>query len=182
MESINFDNDYCSGIINFITNRDLQLICRMKINAVGQNIYWWAAAPPTYGISLSGSGMPYPNAIHAYENTINKGIITVNASNTFQINFKYPNAYYIGLGSVYISPHVNFKMNDNVQWSIQISQGIPFRMLTYPTGQHTTPRNSPLFYMSNYCGARSQEEILRASEYPKMHEMPANFWGTVPPH
>jgi hypothetical protein len=179
-----FDNEYCSGTIIFITRRDLHVQMRLKNMAVGRQLFWWAAAPPGFGISLSGSGMPYSNAIQAYDNTVNKGVLTVDASNSIAFDMKYPNAYYIGLGSLYIAPHINFKLTSvdgpETQWVVPVDNGIPFRMLTYPTGQGTIPRNSCMFYDDQPYGARSQEEILRASEYPATHSMPANFWGLRP--
>ena len=128
--------------------------------------------------------MPYANAIQAYDNTVNKGVITVDSSNTISFDMKYPNAYYIGLGSLYIAPHINFKLTSGdgqeVQWIVPVDAGIPFRMLTYPTGQDTIPRNSCMFYQGKPYSVRSQEEILRASEYPSVHAMPADFWGARP--
>ena len=188
MDAMNttFDNEYCAGSIVFITRRDLHVVCRLKQSAVGRQLFWWAAAPAGYGISLSGSGMPYANAIQAYDNTINKGVITVDASNTISFDMKYPNAYYIGLGSLYIAPHINFKLassdGQERQWVVPVDAGIPFRMLTYPTGpgQGTIPRSSCTFYDDKPYGARSQEEILRASEYPATHAMPPDFWSGRP--
>ena len=186
MEALNtsFDNEYCSGSITYITRRDIHVVCRLKMGASGRQLFWWAAAPAGYGISLSGSGMPYTNAIQAYDNTINKGVITVDASNTVSFDMKYPNAYYIGLGSLYIAPHINFRLTSTdgaeAQWVVPIDGGIPFRMLTYPTGQSTIPRNSCMFYQGKPYGARSQEEILRASEYPPVHAMPVDFWAERP--
>ena len=97
-----FDNEYCSGSISYITRRDLRVVCRLKMAAGGRQLFWWAAAPAGFGISLSGSGMPYANAIQAYDNTINKGVFTVDASNTVSFDMKYPNAYYIEIGRAHV--------------------------------------------------------------------------------
>jgi len=178
-----FENEYCQANLMFLNRKDMKVECRFKMNATGKKLYWWAAAPPCYGISLSGSGMPYANAVQAYDNTINKGIIDVSSGNGVVFEMKYPNAYYIGLGSLYVPPHINMKLTDGsseVQWVIPVDNGIPFRMLTYPTGQSTIPRNSCMFYEGKPWGARSQEEILRASEYPSVHQMPTDFWANRP--
>ena len=186
MEKLNktFDNEYCVGTITFLTKYDLHVQCRLKMHSSGKQLYWWASAPPGYGISLSGSGMPYANAVQAYDNTINKGVLQVDTNNMINFDMKYPNSYYIGLGSLYIAPHINFKLVDNsneIQWIVPIDQGIPYRMLTYPTGQWTIPRNCCMFYEGQNYKARSQEEILRASQYPASHIMDENFWGNRPP-
>ena len=179
-----FNKDMCQGAITYQGgNGDLIINGKMKNGAVNGNLYFWAAAPPTTGISFSGSGMPYPNPLVAYDRTPNKGVVQV-MNGEFTINLKYPNAYYIGLGSLYIPPHVNFKMcspgNDDQYFSVQIDDGIPFRMLTYPAPPSNKPRTSPMFYSEPEHGARTQEAILRASAYPATNTMPSNFWGDRP--
>jgi hypothetical protein len=66
-------------------------------------------------------------------------------------------------------------------FSVQVDDGIPFRMLTYPAPPTKKPRISPMFYCEPEKGARSQEAILRASAYPSTNTMPDNFWGERPP-
>ncbi len=40
-------------------------------------VKYWASAPPTYGQSFTGSGMPYPNPAVAFQDTPNKGVVKV---------------------------------------------------------------------------------------------------------
>ena len=179
-----FDKQISNGIVSYQGNGDLEIRGTLTNSNPQTMLYFWAAAPATTGISFSGSGMPYPDPSTAYDRTPNKGVIPV-SNGQFSISIKSPNAYYIGLGSLYIPPHVNFKVSTpgqpDQQFSVQVSDGIPFRMLTYPAPPTKKPRISPLFYLEPEKGARSQEAILRTSAYPGSNSMPDNFWGDRPP-
>ena len=185
--NIVFNKDMCDGTITYNPNGDILVSGKLKNSSPNAVISFWAAAPPTKGISFSGSGMPYPSPEVAYDRTPNKGVVTA-VNGSFNFVLKYPNAYYIGLGSLYIPPHVNFKITQpdsqdqqTNNFSVQIDDGIPFRMLTYPAPPTSKPRISPLFYCEPEKGVRSQEAILRASSYPSINSMPDNFWGDRPP-
>jgi len=179
-----FNKDICQGSITYKGTGDLVVQGQIKSALPQSTIYFWAAAPPTYGTSFSGSGMPYPNPLVAYDRTPNKGVVNV-VNGQFNFSIKQPNAYYIGLGSLYIPPHINFKVCSpsaaDSYFSVQIDDGVPFRMLTYPAPPTKKPRLSPMFYCEPEKGARSQEDILRASAYPSTNSMPDNFWGDRPP-
>ena len=179
-----FNKDVCAGAIEYNGSGDLIVRGQLKTTLPQAKLYFWAAAPPTRGVSFSGSGMPYPSPLVAYDRTPNKGVVNI-VNGLFSFSIKHPNAYYIGLGSLYIPPHINFKvcvpgMADNY-FSVQIDDGTPFRMLTYPAPPTKKPRVSPMFYCEPEKGARSQEAILRASAYPATNTMPDNFWGDRPP-
>jgi hypothetical protein len=179
-----FNKDMCQGTISYQGTGELVVRGIVKNSTPNTQMYFWAAAPPTKGISFSGSGMPYPSPLVAYDRTPNKGVVSV-ANGQFQFSLKHPNAYYIGLGSLYIPPHINFKLCSPGQadhyFSVQIDDGIPFRMLTYPAPPTKKPRLNPMFYCEPEKGARSQEAILKASAYPSSYSMPDNFWGYRPP-
>ena len=179
-----FNKDMCQGSVTYKGTGDLVVQGQLKSALPKSTIYFWAAAPPTYGTSFSGSGMPYPNPLVAYDRTPNKGVVNV-VNGQFNFSIKYPNAYYIGLGSLYIPPHINFKVCSpgaaDSYFSVQIDDGVPFRMLTYPAPPTKKPRLSAMFYCEPEKGARSQEAILRASAYPVTNTMPDNFWGERPP-
>jgi len=186
--NIVFNKEFCDGTIIYNqTGGELNVSGQLKNTSLNADISFWAAAPPTKGISFSGSCMPYPSPEVAYDRTPNKGIVKA-VNGQFNFVLKYPNAYYIGLGSLYIPPHINFKITEpesagkqTHNFSVQIDDGIPFRMLTYPAPPTNKPRISPLFYCEPEKGARSQEAILRASSYPLINAMPSNFWGDRPP-
>jgi len=179
-----FNKELCHGSITYHGSGDLLIRGSMKMPVANGQLFFWAAAPPTKGISFSGSGMPYPNALVAYDRTPNKGIVPI-VNGNFEFSIKHPNAYYIGLGSLYLPPHINFKLCSPDQpdnyFSVQIDDGVPFRMLTYPAPPTKKPRINAMFYCEPEKGARSQESILRASAYPNSYSMPDNFWGDRPP-
>jgi len=73
-----------------------------------QTIHWSAAAPTTRGIGFAGSGQPYPNKEIAFANTPNRGVIdSMDGSFTLQLQ-GIPAGYYVGLGTVYVPPMVEF--------------------------------------------------------------------------
>jgi hypothetical protein len=180
--------DNCSG--EFVNTGNGDIIVRGVVNKSGvDRVLYWAPAPPTYSQSFSGSALPYANPTMAFDRTPNKGAAVVN-NGRFEFRIRYPNAYYIGLGSYYVPPHVSIKpcragteesSPENTTAVLQLDEGIPFRTLTYPAPPSKKPRISPMFYCEPSYGARSQETILRESGYPEVNKMPDNFWGRKPP-
>ena len=144
-------------------------------------VYYWAANPAGYHTSFTGSGIPYPNAEVAFDNTPNRGIIkTIDGS--FMIQLYYPNAFYAGLCNVYVEPTVFFQVSKKNSQSpvlaLKLGHSIPFRSHTYPQ-----TRTGPMFYdRSHLPKGRTQEQILRDSGYPETNTMPGNFWGNAIPY
>lgn len=180
-----FINDMCSGKMINETNGSIVVRGVIKNTNINQSVVYWASAPPTRGTSFSGSGLPFPNPEVAYDRTPNAGVVKPNNNGEFEFRIQYPNAYYIGLGSLYIAPHFHIKIcgdnSDEQYFSVQIDDGIPFRTLTHPAPPSKNPRSGPEFYKIEENIVRSQEQILRDSAYPEVNEMPDNFWGKRPP-
>ena len=121
-----------------------------------------------------------------YNNSKNYGKIKIiNKYYSFQID--YPNAFYSGLGTKYIEPHVIIRIiepNKNISKPIfiKLKNGLPYRSLTHSPPPYTWPRSDPLFYYSkDKLPIRTQEQILRDSQYPKNMKFYPHFWGTRPP-
>lgn len=99
-----------------------------------QKITWRAAAPTTRGIGFAGSGQPYPNKEIAFANTPNAGIVH-SIDGSFEIELKgIPAGYYVGLGSVYVPPLVEFlsvtKAGKQFQASLWINDtAAPYRWI-----------------------------------------------------
>lgn len=149
-------------------------------------IVYWAANPATYSTSYSGSCLPYPNPNTAFSNTPNKGATRVQSDGSFEFRVQYPNSFYSGLGTLYHPPKVYIKIcnssQDNKVQSIVLGEGTPFRLLTYPPPPSTAPRKNPMFYNGrDELPVRTQEQVLRASGYPKDNKTPTNFWGMAVP-
>ena len=177
----------CEGIV--LNSGDGEYVVRGKVesNTNDPTIIFWASNPPTYNTSYSGSGLPYPNSDIAYENTPNQGAVKA-VNGKFEFRVRYPNSYYVGLGSLYIEPFVYIKVceegSDGKVETIKLGNGIPFRSLSYPPiAYNTAARKDPTFYKGrNDLPHRSQEKILRDSGYPEENKVPSNFWGLAVPH
>ena len=137
-----------------------------------------AAAPPDYRSSFSGSALPFANEQQAFYNTPNRGKVRVGHDGGFTAHLRMPNSYYTNAGTVRVPPtiHLIYAVNGQKrQASMQVSHGVPFRSLTYPS-----KRGGADFYGVEHPLIRSQEEILRASGYPAVNSEPDNFWGGRP--
>tara|TARA_B110000211_G_C13956031_1_gene498353 strand:- start:192 stop:767 length:576 start_codon:yes stop_codon:yes gene_type:complete len=188
----NWENSYlkntsCDNVIEQDIDGDFIVRGFEPAIAPGSTVIFWAAAPPTYNGSFSGSGLPFPNPEIAYQNSVNKGSVkTVGGHYEFKIRF--PNAYYVGLGSKYIEPCVHIKIcqehGEDKLKTIKLGNSIPFRSLTHSTGQRNIPaRNNSSFYSGrDKLPTRTQEQILRDSQYPDDNKMSDNFWGKAVPH
>ena len=183
-----FKKYMCSGEMLTNSNGNIVIKGTVKSSQLNPKITYWASAPPNYRTSYTGSALPYPNPTIAYQNTPNKGTTIAN-NRQFQINLKFPNSYYAGFGNVYMQPHIHFKICegenscDDKVFTLNLSEGTPFRLLTYPSPPETAPRCSPMFYYGrDRYPVRTQEQILVDSGYPKENKMPKNFWGLAIPH
>ena len=166
---------------------NLTVTMKGKLAFLGFNavIKYWAANPPTYLNSYSGSGLPYNNEFIAFENTINKGQVRA-SGNVFNIHLHYPNSYYANLGKTFVRPEVLFKICDQNDvdmtptYKVPLGHGIPFRTESFPIQRNWL--NGPLFYFNKNLPVRNQEDILRDNSYPTRNYVPKNFWGLTPPH
>jgi hypothetical protein len=177
-----FDQINCQGLIQYSGDGDLTLNVTLKGYEMQDNVdvLYWAASPATRGMSFSGSGLPYPNPDVAYDQTPNRGSVKMNGGQ-FTVKLKAPNAYYVGLGTLYIPPMLHIKVcGDKKIYHIPITHGIPFRTLTYPSPPSKKPRSNAMFYCTGDLPVRSQHQILLDSAYKHDQPMPDNFWGLRP--
>jgi hypothetical protein len=178
-----FNKLNCQGVT--LNNGNGSVTVRGTVNSNSSNpvIVFWAPNPPDFRSSFSGSGLPFASPSQAYDKTPNHGAVRA-VNRQFEFNIKYPNAYYAGLGTLHIPPHVNIKVCDegaaDKHHVIELGEGVPYRSLTYPQNQ-MKPRLSPMFYCQPGLPVRTQEQILRDSAYPSKHEMDQDFWGLRPP-
>ena len=179
-----FSKMNCEGQVISKGNGDMLVQGRVRNHDSNAKIVYWAASPPGYRTSFSGAGLPYPNPHVAYENTPNKGVVQAK-NGRFEFYVHAPNGYYNGSGSVYMPPHILFKIcdsrNSNKVHTIKLGEGIPYRSLTYQS--NPTPRISPEFYAGREKQPiRTQEQILRDSGYPLQNKTAPDFWGLAVPH
>jgi hypothetical protein len=141
-------------------------------------IKWRAAAPATRGHSFSGSGFPHPNQEQAYDVRSKSGTISTQLGDYRIVLDEAPGAYYSGLGSIYVPPHVEIEVinaSGNVTKSnILMNQyAIPHRWISGSPPGHAVGEGTiddegrAMFYRWNPDnGVRSQEAILRSRGYP----------------
>jgi len=182
-----FNKTYsCKGVIEDSGNGEYVITGKTSAPD-GSMVLFWAANPPNYNTSYSGSGLPFPNPDIAFNNTPNRGAVKVTGGH-FKFFIRYPSSFYASLGTLYISPHVYYKVCDNTGneskvYSEKIGEGIPFRTLTYPPPPSTAPRRDVNFYAGrDNLPVRTQEQILRDSGYPSKNMYPNNFWGLAVPN
>lgn len=146
-------------------------------------VKYWAAAPPTYNQSFTGSGMPFPNPAVAFENTPNKGVVKISGGK-YRLTLKYPNSYYKDMCNTYVPPQVSVVFCDasgkkmSKIYKIKLGNGVPYRSLVWNQQGY---RKNVMGYCNNNLPVRTQEQILRDSAYPKTNEQAPNFWGKRPP-
>lgn len=166
----NFESIYCSGKI--IKNNNHDLILEGTVNDNISKINYIAAAPPDFMTSFTGSGLPYTSREQAFHNTPNKGQVDV-VNSKFTIKLLTPNSYYLDYFT-FIKPRVELMLNKN-KVNIDIPElMVPFRSLMYPPN-----RKDPMFYKKDL-PVRTQEQILRDSDYPEIQNL-NDFWGLKPP-
>jgi hypothetical protein len=140
-------------------------------------IKWRAAAPPTRGHSFSGAGLPHPNQEQAYDVRSTGGTITTKLGDYRIVLDEAPGAYYSGLGSIYVPPHVELEITtldgrttkENVlmdKFAVRhrwISGAPPGHAVTEGVNED---EGRAMFHRWNPDGGvRSQEAILRSRGY-----------------
>jgi hypothetical protein len=178
------------GFIKKKSNK-LKIYGKLKDDYIGRikTIYYIAADSPEDSYSFYGGGMPFHNFKQAVTKQENIGNVKIE-NNEFKITISVPNSYYEKLGGLYVGPRLFIKSDIcKSYYKIDMDIGLPYRFLSHPsidgyssvTSKLYKPGN-PMFY--NYTPGlpnRSQEQILRQSEYPCDHKMPDNYWGSKPP-
>lgn len=181
-----FENVFCAGIImTSDSSKDIIVQGIIRENVDNNEIYYIASAPPDYRATYTGSGLPFATQEQAFDNSPNFGKVVL-TDNTFDIRLMFPNSYYVGLGTVIVPPtlyiqYVSAITKEKRNITIKLSDGIPYRMLSYPI-EHTRARTDAMFYKDGWeMPVRTQEQILRDSGYPSVNKMHSNFWGLKPP-
>lgn len=178
-----FSDGKCKGDYHFTEDHEVIIRGHVGEHVKDARIFFIAPAPPDLRASYSGSGLPFASPAQAFDNTPNKGFASVSTLGHFDARISFPNSYYAGLGTVYVPPCVYLNYNNGYAdkvITIKLSEGIPYRMLTYPIS-NTTPRKDASFYQGTWeLPVRTQEQILRDSGYPETNHMHSNFWGLKP--
>lgn len=183
MRAIQFDTVYCKGEFAPLVDdslHDFVVVGTVKEQVTDDVIHYIAACPPDYRATYTGSGLPFANQPQAFQGSPNQGSVKL-IDGTFEIRLMFPNSYYIGLGTVLVPPtlFIRYVSNEGKDRSVSVnlSEGIPYRTLTYPSG-----RKDATFYKGGWeMPVRTQEKVLRDSGYPSKNVVPPNHWGLKPP-
>lgn len=173
-----FNKDNCKGIIINRGNK-LNIVGEISRNyASNSRIMYWGANPVNTNFSLDGSALPFHSPEQAHDKSKNIGVSECK-NWKFNFNIFIPNAYYTGLGTIYIAPHIHLKIFDNNKeceyYSIKLSKGNRYRTLHHPP-----ERTSAMFYDNVLTlPHRSQEQILRDSSLNVALKQDT-FWGLKP--
>ena len=171
--------------VNVHYNSDGNFIIEGKAPMNVELVKYWASSPPTYSLSFSGSGLPYPNQEVTMEKSPNQCVAEVKHG-SFQFPLEYPNSYYDQSLRKVVPPQVKFcymdgnRENRGDVYVANLGDGIPFRSLVDTKKRDWN--SGPLFYCNNNLPVRSQYQILVDSGYPAVNKVPDNFWGLMPPH
>lgn len=180
ISSFPFTVDECKGQIThkspFTIVVEGTIVGSLSVNRVD----YLASSPYDLRASFTGSALPYPSPEFAMQGTPNKGSVQLDTNNTFRFKLLLPNSYYIGMGTILVPPtvYLTYTLHSGVKRTspIQLQESIPYRTLTY-----NVKRSNAMFY-NVALPVRSQEQILRDSEYPSTElQEPSNFWGNKPP-
>ena len=171
-----FETIYCKGNIT-LNNNSSDIIINGEITdkVTDSHLYYLAPAPCDTMVSFSGSGLPYPTKAQAFSNNPNQGKVELK-NNKFSIQLLRPNSYYEDFNTLEL-PYVLITYNKNKTIRVDLSfEKVSYRSLQYPSLRQ---KQKEMFY-ARKMPIRSQERILRDSEYDDLHEA-KNFWGLKPP-
>ena len=159
-----FENKLCTGAISKSpSDGDVVITGKLKGHFGGSLVYW-AASPPDYNTSFSGSGLPFPSAEVAFQNTQNVGKVEV-VGGSFRFKINHPNSYYTKNGGVHVPPRVYFK---HCSAGTEVFQ-LDMPSLKVPFRDSLRARKNPLFYKLNETVCITQEKRVRDTGYPKFN-------------
>lgn len=142
-------------------------------------IHFIAPSPPDYRSSFNGSALPYASKKQAYDNTPNVGHVELKTNNSFVIEISYPNSYYGDLTNNLENPYVllmySFK---GIEKSLKIELDKIINNIR--TLRHHTNHNEMFYNNESNLDIRSQEKILRDSQFKNINNVDS-FWGLRPP-
>jgi hypothetical protein len=169
-----FETIYYKGNVSF-NDTHIVIDCEITDELTHDTISFVAPAPAESMNSFTGSGLPWANKEQAFQNTPNKGGVKLN-KNRFVIKMLRPNSYYIDFDKLQL-PFIEIYYNKTKMFKIDLSfEKIAHRSLQHPQLRKMEKQD---FY-NRKLPIRSQEQILRDSEYNSLNE-PKDFWGLKPP-
>lgn len=173
MNPLRFNNEYIQCTMFITETGSIRLQGRVINRAAYRAVEIVAPAPIDRMTNYSGSGLPFPCAEIAFENTPNH--IFVDESGQFDGAFAYPNSYYTHdafnkiVSSVFAVLHPK---NDDATEPIVVRMELPEQVpLTVRTLTHRPKRVDPEFYRKkeDIIGVRGAEATMRALANVKVY-------------
>lgn len=170
MNPLVFENQYVSMQVQITDRASVQLRGKILQRAAFDYVEVMAPAPIDRMTNYSGSGLPFPCAAIALENTPNH--ITVGHDGLFAGTFAYPNSYYTEdafqkvVASIFVVMH---KANqDPIIVRMELPEPVP---LTVRTLTHRPKRTDPEFYRvkEDIIGVQGAEATMRALANVKVY-------------
>ena len=133
MVKTTYKNEFVSCDVDFLVDGDIRLTGKVASPSTFQMMNIFAASPINRLTSYSGSGLPFPCAQVAFENSPNKH--TIDPSGDFDVIFRYPNGYYMSDAKEKVPPSVFFSFAEQrkapflVQF--KLPDPLPLRTLGY---------------------------------------------------
>lgn len=147
-----------------ITITNDNIIIKGDITVPYKNAKIIAANPIDRMSNYSGSGLPFPSAYIAFENTINEHIITQKSYNT---TFKYPNSYYLDNGIDKIPPTIYIIIDNKIYDTYELPDVLPLKTLT---NRKSTSREKFHGFKNNNLPIANQEDIMKSYINMKLTE------------
>ena len=170
--SFKFDNEYvqCAAVI-IDDNGTLQLTGHIKQMGMAHDVIVSAPNPIDRMTTFTGSGLPFPCAQIAFENTPNMAQIT-NPTGEFNLKFLYPNGYYTTDAftkiepSIFVTLYWKDETKEKTVVRLPLVDGLPLRTLNYRPGHN----KGPLYYAvkSDIIGIRGAEATMYALAQAKV--------------
>lgn len=145
--NINFENEFIKCKVKMINKKEIKILGKIVTGELYESVTLLAANPVDNITSYSGTGMPFPNSDYAFENTPNKYVI--GKSGLFDVDFTYPNSYYINNGKTKLVSSIFFIFEDYEKKQkfirFELNDLFPLKTLI-----NREARKGPEFYNSKY--------------------------------
>lgn len=147
-----------------ITINNDNIIVKGTINFPYKHAKILAANPIDRMSNYSGSGLPFPSAYIAFENTINEYIIKVPS---YTATIKYPNSYYLDNGIDKIPPTIYIIIDNKIYDSYILPDRLPLKTLIT---RQSTSREKFHGFKNNNLPIANQEIIMKSYINMKLTE------------
>lgn len=161
-----FDDEFIYCNVDFINNyTKININGHIKKPFEYKKILLIAPNPIDRMTNYSGSGLPFPCADIAFENTPNK--IIIEDSGNFSTVFKYPNCFYMQNGTDKITSSIFFSLTDHNNHTIHLRYELE-DIYALRTLVNRSSRKGPEFYGSKdyLLPIANAEDIMR--EYARI--------------